>query len=360
MYITPLTVGIQTGCPFPKSFLNDINHNLAAFEDSLIRGAEYSEACDQRYDKLLVRISKSCKSRDVLGRASAQRTIKICWTCEARTMPSQQATSCVEDTTTIEAKEAARKIRKAATTARRRARNDAHHNECKQAISQWPESILQDLQHSRNSLLPLDLWRKILNSFCDDLDFKGVRGPSVIARELSLVSRVSKEVYAASRSAFQHLSTLCPSTDSIVLKLKLRGREYDECQIIDNKVVTHSGIVHTWESLDSNPGSAQWDAFNAFVSDPKSLTAVKLKFLCAAMHLRISPPKAVLIQELMKSMSLKYPTPTPARLVLAVQWERRDYLSSGDPAAGGKPLLGSLRRARGESLTNFRDHYIWI
>ena len=231
-----------------------------------------------------------------------------------------------------EAKEAAKQKTKVARRAREKAKHDAQHNECKQAISQWQKSTLQNLQHSRNSLLPLDVWTKILKSFCDDMELEGVRGPSVIARELSLVARVNKELYASSQPAFQYLSNLCPSIDSMVHKLELR-RE------------------HSTRRPRPIPDSSQW---SAIVSDPKSLSSAELISLCLALNLIFSRPKDVLILELMKSMSLKHPTPTPARLVLAVQCERRDHLHDVDQK---DKLLDSLRRAKGESLGKYYQNY---
>ena len=248
-------------------------------------------------------------------------------------MPSKQAKNFVEDTGMIEAEEAARKSRRAATMARHRAQNEAQHNECKQAISQWPESTLKELQHSGDSLLPLDLWTKIFKIFCDDLEIDGVRGPSVIARELSLISRVNKDFYAASLPAFQHLSNLCLTIESAVTEL----RHYSPVRRFSTE---HGG----YDVPPSIPDPPQWDAF---VSDPKSLKAAELRSLCAAMHFSTSRPKAVLIRKLMQSVSLEYPTPTPARLVFAIQCERRKH--------AGDKLSDSLRRAKGEQ--HFRESF---
>ena len=100
------------------------------------------------------------------------------------------------------------------------------------------------------------------------------------------------------------------------------------------------------------PDSSQW---SAIVSDPKSLSSAELMSLCLALNLIFSRPKDVLILELMKSMSLKHPTPTPARLVLAVQCERRDHLHDVDQK---DKLSDSLRRAKGEGLGKQVSHSI--
>ena len=232
---------------------------------------------DQQYDKLLIKISKS---KDVLGRASAQRKTNNLMKLQSYNMTIKASHNLVKDRQMFEAEEAARKAGKAARLARRRARTDAQHKDCKQAISQWQKSTLRELQHSHDSLLPLDLWTRILKSLCDEIELKGVRGPSVIARELSLISQVNKELYAASQPAFQHLSNLCPSLDSIVKRL----RAY-KCNSAIKEVTTEHGVVLPWACSDSIPDTPQWDAF---VSDPKSLKAAELRFLCSAMHLAVS------------------------------------------------------------------------
>ena len=78
-----------------------------------------------------------------------------------------------------------------------------------------------DLGRAKNisdSKLPLDLWSKILSSLCEDVELKGIRGPSVIARELVKISLVSKELRAAALPAFQYLSAKCrPIEESLAI-----------------------------------------------------------------------------------------------------------------------------------------------
>ena len=340
----PLSAEGQSDWPFPNSFCHvieiwkTVNDKLTVRASLWIGDADILKRCvqhhDQQYDKLRIKISKS---KDVLGRVSAQRKTNNLMNLQSYNLTIKASHNLVEDTQMIESEEAARKVRKTARLARRRAQTDAQHKDCKQAISQWQKSTLRELQHSRDSLLPLDLWTRILKSLCDDIELKGVRGPSVIAREISLISQVNKELYAASQPAFQHLSNLCPSLDSIVKRL----RDY-RCNSAVKEVITEHGVVYARASSDLIPDTPQWDAF---VSDPKSLRSGELKSLCSAMHLTVSRPKAVLIQALMKSMNLHYPTPTPACLIFAVQFERQKNLSSIDEK---EQLSDSLRRAKGE------------
>ena len=57
--------------------------------------------------------------------------------------------------------------------------------------------------------LPLDLRTRVLEHLCTDIEPKGVRGVSVIARDICNVGMTCKELYVSARQAFHLLAALC-------------------------------------------------------------------------------------------------------------------------------------------------------
>ena len=201
-----------------------------------------------------------------------------------------------------------------------------YHGQCKQMNKYWHTiaTYSNEMQHSpdySNSPLPFDLWMKVMMTLCDDLEINGIRGISVIARELSLAARVNKEFYAASLPAFKHLSNLCPSLDSLLPNLRNETEAQDASQ-----------AVSSTSSASLNLDSSIWDAL---VADPRRPTALEIKLMYTAMGFNESQPKDVMAFELMAHFKLMHPTPLPARLIFAVLAEKKEQV----PVELGNKLL---------------------
>ena len=64
------------------------------------------------------------------------------------------------------------------------------------------------LKHSR-SVLPLSIWGKLMVTLVDDCDLQGMRGPSVVARDIISASMVWPEAKEVAAEAWQALSERC-------------------------------------------------------------------------------------------------------------------------------------------------------
>ena len=183
---------------------------------------------------------------------------------------------------------------------KRQAQIDAESQEWNVAMKQWHIDLLEEIQHSHISTLPLDIWERILKSLCDDIELYGVRAPSVIARDISNASIVNKEIYAASLPAFKHLSSLCSPLKNMI---RLLSNEHYSRKASCKTVAED----HLWDSL---------------ISDPSLLRMTDLKTMRQNLRLPGFEKKAMTIFQLVERMGLKHPTPVPARLVLAVREEK--------------------------------------
>ena len=149
-----------------------------------------------------------------------------------------------------------------------------------------------------------DVWYKIMEWLCHDIEPNGIRAASVIARDLVNMSVVNKELFTISKSAFKFLSTLCVPISKSVSCLAQRFPRQRKHQ-------SHQSSVEPEESL--------WDAF---ISDPASLTQPQLDCLCVVARCPRSGNNSNKTLGLMRKIGLKAPTKAPARLVLAVQQEK--------------------------------------
>ena len=168
-------------------------------------------------------------------------------------------------------------------------------------LSRWQKKgKLEDLKPQSDSKLPADIWIKILETLSSDIEPEGVRGPSVIARDLCNVSRVNKELYIASLPAFQRLGHLCPPI---------------HCSF-PTAIISKNGDAVL--KADTDP---LWDVL---LSEPASLTYDQLQMMGAAMAsgYNIGRTKSVITHRLLKTVRIKQPTRYPARLILAVRKER--------------------------------------
>ena len=81
---------------------------------------------------------------------------------------------------------------------------------CAETISKWPSKAPDHRSYSSGSVLPVDVWIIILKKLCNGMERRGVRSPSVIARDICNASQTSKEMWKAGQVALEHLSSLCP------------------------------------------------------------------------------------------------------------------------------------------------------
>ena len=98
-----------------------------------------------------------------------------------------------------------------ASTASREIRNEELSRQCATKLDKWKNGALVELQYTAGTDLPLEIWEVILKQLCSDLELEGVRGASVVARDIINASMACKELYAAALPALHHLGTCCPS-----------------------------------------------------------------------------------------------------------------------------------------------------
>ena len=174
---------------------------------------------------------------------------------------------------------------KAAKDAEKKAIAKAYLDDCTAKVDSWQDGAIKSLPYRTGTALHLDIWEKILKKLCEDLDTKGLRGPSVIARDLINASLTCKELFAAALPAMQHLGQMCPSLPSTVSE----------------------------------------DLCNEFVLNPDSLLLSEIKTLAKSRGVRTSQQKPIIIVELIQRMGLKRPIRVPIRLVQAVVKEKQSY-----------------------------------
>ena len=168
-------------------------------------------------------------------------------------------------------------------------------------------TISRRKRHCSDSGLPFDIWCKIFECLCDSIELEGVRGPSVVARELIHISMVSKELYTASLCGFQRLSQSCRTIkDSAALARPFLTWRRAEIEEKKPPVVREDAL---WDKL---------------VSDPLSLKMTELKDLSATLGLYAngSDPKSTVTLDLFEFLGLQTPTRVPAQVILAVSKEK--------------------------------------
>ena len=78
-------------------------------------------------------------------------------------------------------------------------------------VKLWPSQAVESRPYCSGTTLPVDVWRKILQTLCSDIETRStdVRTVSVVARDICNVSQVSKVLWTASYDALHDLSSLC-------------------------------------------------------------------------------------------------------------------------------------------------------
>ena len=80
---------------------------------------------------------------------------------------------------------------------------------CADIVKVWPAKAVESRPYSSQTILPVDVWRKILQILTSDIEMDGVRSISVVARDICNISQVSKELWTISHDAMRDLSSLC-------------------------------------------------------------------------------------------------------------------------------------------------------
>ena len=217
----------------------------------------------------------------------------------------KQKTAAEKFRATYRAEKLAREIKEKAAR-----RELAQKNEklCKKVTIRQKAKATPGQKRRSESRLPHDIWCKILDSLCENVELEGVRAPSVIARELCTISMVSKELHAASLSALQHLSSKC--------------RTIKESAAIERPYMSWARRQKERDNPPTTPDDSHWDAF---VSDPAAAKTKDLSNMLAAVGLYSSGPKAIMSLDLMNFLGLQVPSQVPARLLLAVAKEKEQY-----------------------------------
>ena len=186
-----------------------------------------------------------------------------------------------------------RKLEAAAAVKAKKKADQARQKEF-MAAGQNLKSKIAAFRPSSDCHLPEDVWITILKLLCNDIEFDGVKGPSVIARDLCNVRSVNKELYRASAPALQHLNTICSS--------------------IKNKVTGKLRSI-----------SQRQDLMQPLISDPGSLSKSDLETLSSSINLN-SKTRATMAMDLFRAIGLKFHTCCPAHLVFMVLAERSEQV----------------------------------
>lgn len=149
---------------------------------------------------------------------------------------------------------------------------------CRSKIQRFDRAKLQNVEPVSDSGLPLDVWGLILSKFCEGFEPEGVRGISVIAREICQAREVCKDLLIASDIAFEKLADLC------------------QAEITSN--------------------------FDEFLLNPTKFSLPELKIMSKERRLKVSCTKAVLTVNLLESFGLKRPSKVPAKILEAVRREK--------------------------------------
>lgn len=171
---------------------------------------------------------------------------------------------------------------KAAKQAERAAQRSAAAEAAKGRISSWKRPG-EDWGNS-GTPLSLDLWTRVLEHLCNDIEPEGVRSASVIARDLCNAGMACKELYVSANQAFHCLAALCPPIEL----------------------------------------EAEWAAC---LPGPMALKLPQLKALAPHAGVQKSLPKPTLALGLLEAWNLQCPTQVPPRVIMEVAKERKSSLS---------------------------------
>ena len=133
---------------------------------------------------------------------------------------------------------------------------------CSDIVNSWPSQAVRERPYSSGSSLPLDIWEHILKLLCRDIEVVGVRLPSVVARDICNASLASKELWTASQTALQHLSSLSSARSeefALALGCTLKSDWNDflsRPQLTNAEEVAEIAMACKWDGLNNLDKSA--------------------------------------------------------------------------------------------------------
>ena len=133
---------------------------------------------------------------------------------------------------------------------------------CSEVVNLWPSQAVRERPYSSGSSLPLDIWEHILKLLCRDVEVNGVRSPSVVARDICNASLASKELWTASQTALQHLSSESSAQSeesalAIGCPIKSDWNDFlSRPQLTNAEEVTEIAMACKWDGLNNLDKSA--------------------------------------------------------------------------------------------------------
>lgn len=153
---------------------------------------------------------------------------------------------------------------------------------CKQTIDSWNSSE-RGQAGTYNSRLSLDLWSSVLIKLSDDIELDGVRGVSVVARDICNACLSCPDMKAASHLAFKSLADRCPSLPT----------------------------------MNDDP-----DIWNQFILDPVSVRLDVMKRMARDLGLAVGGNKPVVVCRLFEQFGIEQPSVVPAKVLHAIHSEK--------------------------------------
>ena len=161
--------------------------------------------------------------------------------------------------------------------------------ECKRTIESWTPKTFTYKQ-GYHSHLPVDVWATVLVKLCDDIETGGVRGVSVVARDICNACLSCADIKAASQLAFDRLALYCPDLPGI-------------------------GVPRVWDQ---------------FFSRPMSVKVEHLKAMARKLKLTLGGTKAVLICRIFQYFRMNRPSEVPAKVLNRMREEKAMHRCQGN------------------------------
>ena len=163
---------------------------------------------------------------------------------------------------------------------------------CRDTVDSWSSSD-RGRTEKYSSRIPLDVLSSILVRLCDDFETDGVRGVSVVARDICNACLAFPDMIVASRTAFGVLASQCPELPWIYF---------------DGIFLLQPGQTAIWNKFLMSPMSAKLDT---------------MKRMASSLLLSTSGSKAVLACRILaQGFGTKSPSSVPARILNAIQKEK--------------------------------------
>ncbi len=166
-------------------------------------------------------------------------------------------------------------------------------HQCSDTISGWQSGIQKShMSEKHESLLPLGVLSLILLRMCEDIEPTGVRGVSVVTRDVLNACMSFPDMKLASTAALESLAQYCPD-------------------------------------LPSSNGCLSLPIWDRLLSDPKAMRLGTLKNMVTVLGLTRRGTKPILVCRLFVFFGLQRPTITPAKVVNAIRLEKLNKSCDG-------------------------------